>query len=68
MKKNRLLENLLTDNAWIYLDLLKGISPKRVAENIRRQADKNEGFENLVFELGVKTLLKAGKKLAQKLM
>lgn len=57
----KLAKGILKDNVWIIDDFADGKSDEVIADSIRKVADENDGFENVIFELGLEYLMKAGK-------
>lgn len=53
---------ILKDNFWITQCFIQGKSDEAIADAIRKEADENESFENVIFELGVESLIKTGGK------
>lgn len=61
MKIKRMSKKILYDNFWIIQDFVKGQSNGEIKDSIRKVADEDDGFENVIFELGLEYLMKAGK-------
>ena len=61
---SNLAEHILENHFWIIDRIIKGTKDKALSDRIRTAANNDDSFKNAVFELGLKQLLKAGKKQA----
>ena len=59
----KMAKGILKNNVWIIEDFADGKSDEVIADSIRRVADGNEDLENVIFELGLDCLMKAGKNV-----
>lgn len=58
----KMTKRILRDNFWIIQDFIKQKSDEEIADSIRRVADVDDGFANVIFELGVDCLIRTAGK------
>jgi len=61
-KTKRRLNTVLNGSPWILDGLKEGKTVSRISEEIRCLSDKDSGYENMIFELGLACLVDEAKR------
>jgi hypothetical protein len=61
-KTRKRLNGILNGSPWILEGLKEGKTASRISEEIRCMSDKDSGYENMIFEVGLACLVDEAKR------
>lgn len=61
-KTRKRLNGILNGSPWILEGLKEGKTVSRISEEIRCMSDKDSGYENMIFEVGLACLVDEAKR------
>lgn len=56
-EKEKIILSIIKSNPWMTSEFFNDIDTEKFADSLRESADKNEGLENMLFELGICQLI-----------